>query len=52
MGIKLKTRIIKSKKQQEDIVALKAKKKTLQFELDTLNDKKHELKGKLQGMRC
>lgn len=52
MGIKLKTRISKSKKEQEDIVALKAEKKTLQFELDTLNDKKHELEGKLQGIGC
>uniref|UniRef100_A0A2K5D2V2 Intersectin 1 n=1 Tax=Aotus nancymaae TaxID=37293 RepID=A0A2K5D2V2_AOTNA len=39
-------------KEQEDIVVLKAKKKTLEFELEALNDKKHQLEGKLQDVRC
>ncbi|XP_070606478.1 intersectin-1 isoform X2 [Erythrolamprus reginae] len=39
-------------KEQEDIVILKAKKKTLEFELEALNDKKHQLEGKLQDIRC
>ncbi|XP_045858784.1 intersectin-1 isoform X5 [Meles meles] len=39
-------------KEQEDIVVLKAKKKTLEFELEALNDKKHQLEGKLQDIRC
>ncbi|XP_066455113.1 intersectin-1 isoform X3 [Eleutherodactylus coqui] len=38
-------------KEQEDIVVLKAKKKTLEFELEALNDKKHQLEGKLQDIR-
>ncbi|XP_075053310.1 intersectin-1 isoform X2 [Mixophyes fleayi] len=38
-------------KEQEDIVILKAKKKTLEFELEALNDKKHQLEGKLQDIR-
>uniref|UniRef100_A0A8C5N098 Intersectin-1 n=1 Tax=Leptobrachium leishanense TaxID=445787 RepID=A0A8C5N098_9ANUR len=38
-------------KEQEDIVLLKAKKKTLEFELEALNDKKHQLDGKLQDLR-
>ncbi|KAM8813062.1 intersectin-1 isoform 2-T2 [Rhynchonycteris naso] len=39
-------------KEQEDIVVLKAKKKTLEFELEALSDKKHQLEGKLQDIRC
>uniref|UniRef100_A0A8C7AUZ6 Intersectin-1 n=1 Tax=Neovison vison TaxID=452646 RepID=A0A8C7AUZ6_NEOVI len=39
-------------KEQEDIVVLKAKKKTLEFELEALGDKKHQLEGKLQDIRC
>nr|XP_033805462.1 intersectin-1 isoform X1 [Geotrypetes seraphini] len=39
-------------KEQEDIVVLKAKKKTLEFELEALNDKKHQLEGKLQDIHC
>uniref|UniRef100_G3UMC3 Intersectin-1 n=1 Tax=Loxodonta africana TaxID=9785 RepID=G3UMC3_LOXAF len=39
-------------REQEDIVVLKAKKKTLEFELEALNDKKHQLEGKLQDIRC
>ncbi|XP_078513060.1 intersectin-1 isoform X4 [Lissotriton helveticus] len=39
-------------KEQEDIVVLKAKKKTLEFELEALNDKKNQLDGKLQDIRC
>uniref|UniRef100_A0A8D2Q7F7 Intersectin 1 n=1 Tax=Varanus komodoensis TaxID=61221 RepID=A0A8D2Q7F7_VARKO len=39
-------------KEQEDIVVLKAKKKTLEFELEALNDKKHQLEGKLQDIKC
>ncbi|XP_073440723.1 intersectin-1 isoform X4 [Dendrobates tinctorius] len=38
-------------KEQEDIVILKAKKKTLEFELEALNDKKNQLEGKLQDIR-
>uniref|UniRef100_H3AJ45 Uncharacterized protein n=1 Tax=Latimeria chalumnae TaxID=7897 RepID=H3AJ45_LATCH len=38
-------------KEQEDIVVLKARKKTLEFELEALNDKKHQLEGKLQDIR-
>ncbi|XP_040279078.1 intersectin-1 isoform X2 [Bufo bufo] len=38
-------------REQEDIVVLKAKKKTLEFELEALNDKKHQLEGKLQDIR-
>ncbi|XP_064922965.1 intersectin-1 isoform X8 [Columba livia] len=38
-------------KEQEDIVVLKAKKKTLEFELEALNDKKNQLEGKLQDIR-
>ena len=34
-------------KEQEGIVVLKAKKKTSEFELEALNDKKHQLEGKL-----
>ncbi|XP_042665897.1 intersectin-1 isoform X2 [Centrocercus urophasianus] len=39
-------------REQEDIVVLKAKKKTLEFELEALNDKKNQLEGKLQDIRC
>ncbi|KAM8975535.1 intersectin-1 isoform 2-T2 [Pelodytes ibericus] len=39
-------------KEQEYIVELKTKKKTLEFELEALNDKKHQLEGKLQDIRC
>ncbi|XP_059506176.1 intersectin-1 isoform X1 [Stegostoma tigrinum] len=38
-------------KEQEDIVALKTRKKTLEFELEALNDKKNQLEGKLQDIR-
>ncbi|XP_063303615.1 intersectin-1 isoform X3 [Pelobates fuscus] len=38
-------------REQEDIVVLKAKKKTLEFELEALNDKKNQLEGKLQDIR-
>ncbi|MBN3298282.1 ITSN1 protein, partial [Amia calva] len=38
-------------KEQENIVVLKARKKTLEFELEALNDKKHQLEGKLQDLR-
>ncbi|XP_069034836.1 intersectin-1 isoform X5 [Lepisosteus oculatus] len=38
-------------KEQENIVVLKARKKTLEFELEALNDKKHQLEGKLQDIR-
>ncbi|XP_007640313.1 intersectin-1 isoform X4 [Cricetulus griseus] len=39
-------------KEQEGIVLLKARRKTLEFELEALNDKKHQLEGKLQDIRC
>ncbi|KAL1787337.1 intersectin-1 isoform X4 [Sigmodon hispidus] len=39
-------------KEQEGIVVLKARRKTLEFELEALNDKKHQLEGKLQDTRC
>uniref|UniRef100_A0A8C8TMU0 Intersectin-1 n=1 Tax=Peromyscus maniculatus bairdii TaxID=230844 RepID=A0A8C8TMU0_PERMB len=39
-------------KEQEGIVVLKARRKTLEFELEALNDKKHQLEGKLQDIRC
>uniref|UniRef100_A0A674GLD3 Intersectin-1 n=1 Tax=Taeniopygia guttata TaxID=59729 RepID=A0A674GLD3_TAEGU len=39
-------------KEQEDIMVLKAKKKTLEFELEALNDKRNQLEGKLQDIRC
>ncbi|XP_031220258.1 intersectin-1 isoform X2 [Mastomys coucha] len=39
-------------KEQESIVVLKARRKTLEFELEALNDKKHQLEGKLQDIRC
>nr|AAD31026.1 EH-domain/SH3-domain containing protein [Rattus norvegicus] len=39
-------------KDQEGIVVLKARRKTLEFELEALNDKKHQLEGKLQDIRC
>ncbi|XP_078265824.1 intersectin-1 isoform X3 [Rhinoraja longicauda] len=38
-------------KEQEEIVALKARKKTLEFELEALSDKKNQLEGKLQDIR-
>ncbi|XP_032888316.1 intersectin-1 isoform X7 [Amblyraja radiata] len=38
-------------KEQEDIVTLKARKKTLEFELEALSDKKNQLEGKLQDIR-
>ncbi|KAG5852414.1 hypothetical protein ANANG_G00062160 [Anguilla anguilla] len=38
-------------REQEGMVQLKARKKTLEFELETLNDKKHQLEGKLQDVR-
>ncbi|XP_018613977.2 intersectin-1 isoform X2 [Scleropages formosus] len=38
-------------RQQEDMVLLKARKKTLEFELEALNDKKQQLEGKLQDIR-
>ncbi|XP_039599766.1 intersectin-1 isoform X2 [Polypterus senegalus] len=38
-------------REQENIVVLKARKKTLEFELEALNDKKHQLEGKLQDIR-
>ncbi|GAB1300436.1 Intersectin-1 [Apodemus speciosus] len=38
--------------EQEGIVVLKARRKTLEFELEALNDKKHQLEGKLQDIRC
>uniref|UniRef100_A0A673Z1I3 Intersectin-1 n=1 Tax=Salmo trutta TaxID=8032 RepID=A0A673Z1I3_SALTR len=37
--------------EQENIVLLKARKKTLEFELEALNDKKSQLEGKLQDIR-
>ncbi|XP_035390788.1 intersectin-1 isoform X2 [Electrophorus electricus] len=39
-------------REQENIVLLKARKKTLEFELEALNDKKSQLEGKLQDIRC
>nr|XP_021484423.1 intersectin-1 isoform X5 [Meriones unguiculatus] len=39
-------------KEQEGSVVLKARRKTLEFELEALNDKKHQLEGKLQDIRC
>ena len=39
-------------KEQEGTVVLKARRKTLEFELEALNDKKHQLEGKLQDIRC
>lgn len=39
-------------REQEGIVVLKARRKTLEFELEALNDKKHQLEGKLQDIRC
>ncbi|XP_036400714.1 intersectin-1 isoform X2 [Megalops cyprinoides] len=38
-------------REQENIVLLKARKKTLEFELEALNDKKQQLEGKLQDIR-
>uniref|UniRef100_A0A8C4ZNY8 Intersectin 1 (SH3 domain protein) n=1 Tax=Gadus morhua TaxID=8049 RepID=A0A8C4ZNY8_GADMO len=38
-------------REQESIVLLKARKKTLEFELEALNDKKSQLEGKLQDVR-
>ncbi|KAL1022328.1 hypothetical protein UPYG_G00025200 [Umbra pygmaea] len=38
-------------REQENIVLLKARKKTLEFELEALNDKKNQLEGKLQDIR-
>uniref|UniRef100_A0AAY4C928 Intersectin-1 n=1 Tax=Denticeps clupeoides TaxID=299321 RepID=A0AAY4C928_9TELE len=38
-------------REQENIVMLKARKKTLEFELEALNDKKRQLEGKLQDIR-
>ncbi|KAK7165894.1 hypothetical protein R3I93_005850 [Phoxinus phoxinus] len=38
-------------REQENIVLLKARKKTLEFELEALNDKKSQLDGKLQDIR-
>ncbi|XP_031648195.1 intersectin-1 isoform X7 [Oncorhynchus kisutch] len=38
-------------REQENIVLLKARKKTLEFELEALNDKKSQLEGKLQDIR-
>ncbi|KAJ8282266.1 hypothetical protein COCON_G00047850 [Conger conger] len=38
-------------REQESMVQLKARKKTLEFELEALNDKKQQLDGKLQDVR-
>ncbi|KAJ8004182.1 hypothetical protein DPEC_G00156120 [Dallia pectoralis] len=38
-------------REQENIVMLKARRKTLEFELEALNDKKCQLEGKLQDIR-
>uniref|UniRef100_A0A8C9ST02 Intersectin 1 n=1 Tax=Scleropages formosus TaxID=113540 RepID=A0A8C9ST02_SCLFO len=38
-------------REQEHMVLLKARKKTLEFELEALNDKKNQLEGKLQDVR-
>uniref|UniRef100_A0A8C7FUH6 Intersectin-1 n=1 Tax=Oncorhynchus kisutch TaxID=8019 RepID=A0A8C7FUH6_ONCKI len=38
-------------REQENIVLLKARKKTLELELEALNDKKSQLEGKLQDIR-
>ncbi|XP_034056150.1 LOW QUALITY PROTEIN: intersectin-1-like [Gymnodraco acuticeps] len=38
-------------REQESIVLLKARKKTLEFELEALNDKKCQLEGKLKDVR-
>uniref|UniRef100_A0A3B3CA80 Intersectin 1 (SH3 domain protein) n=1 Tax=Oryzias melastigma TaxID=30732 RepID=A0A3B3CA80_ORYME len=38
-------------REQESIVLLKARKKTLEFELEALNDKKNQLEGKLRDVR-
>ncbi|XP_056902864.1 intersectin-1 isoform X2 [Takifugu flavidus] len=38
-------------REQESIVMLKARKKTLEFELEALNDKKAQLEGKLKDVR-
>uniref|UniRef100_A0A3Q2T863 Intersectin-1 n=1 Tax=Fundulus heteroclitus TaxID=8078 RepID=A0A3Q2T863_FUNHE len=38
-------------REQESIVLLKARKKTLEFELEALNDKKNQLEGKLKDVR-
>ncbi|KAM8851869.1 intersectin-1 isoform 1-T1 [Synchiropus picturatus] len=38
-------------REQENIVLLKARKKTLEFELEALNDKKCQLEGKLTDVR-
>ncbi|KAM9847663.1 intersectin-1 [Aulostomus maculatus] len=38
-------------REQESIVLLKARKKTLEFELEALNDKKIQLEGKLKDVR-
>ncbi|XP_072293292.1 intersectin-1 isoform X1 [Eucyclogobius newberryi] len=38
-------------REQESIVLLKARKKTLEFELEALNDKKTQLEGKLNDVR-
>ncbi|XP_061081818.1 intersectin-1-like [Conger conger] len=38
-------------REQESIVLLKARKKTLELQLEALNDKKQQLEGKLQDLR-
>ncbi|KAJ8252974.1 hypothetical protein GJAV_G00207770 [Gymnothorax javanicus] len=38
-------------REQEGIVLLKARKKTLELQLEALSDKKHQLEGKLQDVR-
>ncbi|KAK2818007.1 hypothetical protein Q7C36_021940 [Tachysurus vachellii] len=43
--------LIQRNREQENIVLLKARKKTLEFELEALNDKKSQLEGKLHDLR-
>uniref|UniRef100_A0A8C8HWY6 Intersectin-1 n=1 Tax=Oncorhynchus tshawytscha TaxID=74940 RepID=A0A8C8HWY6_ONCTS len=42
---------LEKNREQENIVLLKARKKTLELELEALNDKKSQLEGKLQDIR-
>ncbi|KAJ8352480.1 hypothetical protein SKAU_G00239560 [Synaphobranchus kaupii] len=43
--------LIQRNREQESMVLLKTRKKTLEFELEALNDKKQQLEGKLQDVR-
>ncbi|XP_035250130.1 intersectin-1-like isoform X3 [Anguilla anguilla] len=43
--------LIQRNREQESMVQLKARKKTLELQLEALNDKKQQLEGKLQDLR-